>query len=345
MTPNGMLTTLFSFNGTNGFGPVGELVQGPDGNLYGTTSHGGNHYDTLHQGGAGTIFRITTNGTFFTNLYFFTEMGEPIRGLALGADGNFYGTTKWGGKGHEGTIFKISCGGSFETLRSLDATTGTPPDSSLLLGYDGILYGTMAFGGQYYKGTFFSLTTNGTLSTLVSFNPPNFCRFSRNKLVQGADGEFYGTTEFGGAHNNVKIGNDDIGDGTVFRVTTNGVVTTLADFTGWNGAHPRGALVRGKNGNFYGTTAYGNLSHNTTQGAYTCGTIFRVTTNGIVNTLYDFTVADVAYRRTNGSAPCGIVEDTNGNFYGTTTLGGEKAYLAGYGCGTVFRFSVNAAPR
>ena len=147
MSPNGTISTLFSFNGTNGFFPSSELVQGADGKLYGSTSHGGNGYDNLHSGGAGTIFKISTDGRDFTNLYFFGGMGEPVGGLVLATDGNFYGTTQWGGTGNVGTIFRISPEGDFKTLASLGISFSCP-DSGLVLGRDSNMYGTMAVGGK-----------------------------------------------------------------------------------------------------------------------------------------------------------------------------------------------------
>jgi uncharacterized repeat protein (TIGR03803 family) len=350
MTPNGKLTMLFSFNGTNGFDPEGELAQGNDGNLYGTTRHGGNGYDTLHQFGAGTIFRINTDGKGFTNLYFFSLMGEPVGGLALGEEGNFYGVTQWGGKGSEGTIFRISPDGNFKTLISLDDKTGANPNSGLIFGRDGNLYGTMGFGGNFYTGDFFRLTTNGDFKILASFNETNNPRVSRSKLTQGADGDFYGTTQFGGAYDNRRVGDDDVGNGTVFKVATNGSVTTLASFNGWNGAHPRGVLVQANDGNFYGVTAHDmaeviaqpqfNMTPTIPDADYTSGTIFKVTTNGIITKLFSFTGASFEYAMTNGYGPYGLVADSNGNFYGATILGGERAHMAGYASGTIFKFRV-----
>jgi len=345
MTPKGALDVLFSFDGTNGFSPVGELVQGKDGSLYGTTARGGKNYNSVYEYGSGTIFRIRTDGTAFTNLHLFsgaTDGYEVAGGLAFGRDGNLYGMTKMGGAKGMGTAFGISPDGAFKTLRFLDSSTGGLPDSGLILAHDGNLYGTMAVGGKFYNGTLFRLDTNGTLTTLFSLNHTNLFPLSRNKMVQGADGAFYGTTEFGGPYNNAQIGNNDFGDGTVFKLTTNGAVRTLVCFNGWNGAHPRGALIQAQDGNFYGTTVFGKIGTNEAKG---CGTIFSVTTNGSLTTLYSFAGPGFAHGMTNGSGPLGLARDSSGNFYGTTVLGGENARSVTYGWGTVFRFVIKSPSR
>lgn len=323
VTLSGKLTTLLSFDGTNGVFPQGELVQDNNDNLYGTTAH--------------AIFKIGSDGMSFTNLFSFPgEMGHPV--LALSPDENVYGITSDGGKSGDGLIIRITPDGNVKTLLSLGIATGSLPRPGLILGHDGNLYGSFGFGGKYYSGTFFRLATNGILTTLASFNNTNdFNSASRNRLVQGADGDFYGTTEFGGKYDIVNSDNEDkTGDGTFYKVSTYGAVTTLASFNGWNGSHPRGALVQAKDGSFYGVTAYGGPTLGD------CGTIFRATTNGIISTIFQFDVPGFAYHMTNGRAPCGLVEDGKGNLYGTTILGGEKAHLAGPASGTIFRFNLNS---
>jgi uncharacterized repeat protein (TIGR03803 family) len=236
LTPDGVLTTLFSFDGTNGWSPESELVQGRDGKLYGVCDIAG-------------VFSIATDGSGFTSLHRFNEVQTPSHGLTVGADGNFYGYEPFGGTGNNGAIFKITSDGNFQTVLSCDIQTGSGC-SGLVLGRDGNLYGTMDLGGKDFTGNFFRLTTNGRFTILASFNETNNLLVSRNKLVQGTDGDFYGTTEFGGAYDNRPVDNDHVGDGTFFKVNTNGTITELASFTGWNGAHPRGQLVQASDGNF-----------------------------------------------------------------------------------------------
>jgi uncharacterized repeat protein (TIGR03803 family) len=315
LTTNGILTAIFSFDGTNGWSPECELVQGQNGKIYGVCFIAG-------------IFSIATDGTGFTSLHKFLNEQTPTQGLTLGADDNLYGYMPYGGSGNSGAIFKITPDGQFHIVVSCDNQTGIFCDG-LTLGRDGNLYGTMAFGGKYYTGNFFRLSTNGMFTMLASFNETNNPRVFRNNLVQGLDGDFYGTTEFGGTHDS-KIEDGDgysSGDGTFFKVSTNGSAITLAYFYGQNGAHPRGKLTQTSDGNFYGVTVNGIDSQ---------GTIFRATTNGIISTIFPFGGPYYEYAMTNGGWPCGLVRLSNGDFYGVTIYGGKAAHLAGYASGTVF---------
>ena len=315
VTTNGTLTTLVSFNGTNGNDPS-ALTLGNDGNFYGTTWSGGNST-------AGTVFQVTTNGTLTTLISFNVVNGMginvngayPMAGLTLGNDGNFYGTTGQGGSGAAGTVFKMTTNGTLTTLASFNGTNGLQPEAGLTLGNDGNFYGTTEGGGttNIYQGygTVFKVTTNGTLTSLVSFNLTN--GEWPAPLTLGNDGNLYGTTEGGG------IG----GQGTVFKVTTNGTLTTLVSFNITNGSGAYGALTLGNDGNFYGTTAAGgNINLNS---GYGYGTVFQMTTNGTLTTLVSFNYSD-------GAQPeAGLTLDNDSNFYGTTAYGGSG------GEGTVFR--------
>lgn len=322
VTTMGKLTMLFSFDGTNGSSPFTGLVQGRDGFLYGVCSIAG-------------VYRIAPDGSGFTSLHRFLEENKPTQGLTLGADGNLYGFTPYGGVGNNGAIFRITPKGEFQIVLSCNSQSGYGC-GELIVGRDGNLYGTMAGGGAFSNGNFFRLTTNGLFTILSSFSGTNFVRVSRNRLLEGDDGNFYGTTEFGGESDNVRVGDDrvDIGDGTVFMVNTNGVTKTLASFKGWNGSHPRGGLIQTSDGNLYGVTAYENSY-------YSNGTIFKATTNGEITMLYSFKMPTYEYSMTNGAAPCGIIRHPNGDFYGVTIFGGEKAYMAGYASGTIFKFHIN----
>ena len=141
-------------------------MQGTDGNLYGTTAGGGDY-------GAGTVFKMTTNGTF-TTLYMFTggaDGANPYAALAQGTDGNFYGTTAGGGDYGAGTVFKMTTNGTLMTLYSFTGgDDGANPWTGLTQGADGNYYGTTRSGGPYFiAGTIFMITTDGTLTTLYSF--------------------------------------------------------------------------------------------------------------------------------------------------------------------------------
>lgn len=337
LTPNEVLTTIFSFDGTNGWSPNTGLVQGRDGKLYGVCSIAG-------------VFSIATDGSGFSSLHRFSNENTPPFGLTLGADGNLYGYMPYGGTGHNGALFRIMPEGKFEIVYSGGGQSGATCNG-LTLGRDGNLYGTMADGGNFYTGNFFRLTTNGVFTILASFNETNNFRVCRSQLTQGNDGDFYGTTEFGGAYDNRKVSEGD-GNGTLFKVSTNGSVQTLASFNGWNGAHPVGALVQTSNGDFYGVTLHDmalvvaqsqfEKRRSIPDADYTYGTIFKVTTNGDITKLYSFTQSTWEYAMTNGAFPCGLVRDSQGTFYGTTTLGGEKARKAGAAAGTIFRFRIES---
>ncbi len=304
VTPNGTLTTLYSFNGNDGAYPAAPLTLGNDGNFYGTTGGGAG------SGTEGTVFQLATNGTLTNLVTFNFTNGVYPNGLTLGSDGNFYGTTEGGGSGPDGTVFQLTTNGALTTLYDFTYdtgdTNGAEPLAPLTLGNDGNFYGTTEVGGITTGGTVFKVTPNGSLTTLADFNYPGGSHPSG--LTLGNDGNFYGTTE--GGHNYGQVNY-----GTVFQLTTNGSLTTLVYFNGTNGAEPVAALTLGKDGNFYGTTSIG--------GDFNKGTIFRVTTNGTLTTL-------VSFCGTNGDTPNGLTLDNNGNFYGTTGRGGSSDW------GTVF---------
>jgi uncharacterized repeat protein (TIGR03803 family) len=309
LTTKGTLTTLVDFNSNNGSGPI-ALTLGKDGNLYGTTEQDGS--------GLGTVFKVTTNGTLTTIVVFNGNNGaNPGAGLTLGNDGNFYGTTGNGGSSGYGTLFKVTTNGALTTLVNFNWYNGAGPQAALTLGKDGNFYGTTYGGGNtdstypYGMGTIFKVTTNGTLTTLVAFNGNNGARPTA-ALTLGNDDNFYGTIGSGGSTTNFL---NPFGMGTVFKVRTNGALTTLIAFTSTTGAGPTAALTLGNDGNFYGTTGNGGSSG--------FGTVFQVTTNGALTTL-------AAFNWNNGSSPNALTLGSDGNFYGTTFAGGSS------GDGTVF---------
>ena len=304
---------LASFTGANGSEPYGGLVQGTDGNFYGTTAIGGpQNY--------GTVFKITLSGKL-TTLYSFcsqalcSDGGQPLAGLILGTDGNLYGTTVVGGANGNGEVFKITSKGTLATVYSFCAQVhcpdGSGPETALVQGTDGNLYGTTIYGGTNYNGgTIFKVSPKGVLTTLYNFCSQINCSDGQDPqaaLVQGTDGDYYGITEFGGANK----------DGTIFKVTPKGALTTLYSFCSQtncsDGENPQGALVQGSDGNFYGTTTRGGPNNS--------GTIFKVTSKGALTTLYTFCSQSGC---SDGAVPfAGLVQATDGNFYGVTTNGGS----------------------
>ncbi len=337
VTRAGTLTVLHNFCVTypcaDGIAPYAALVQGTDGNFYGTAYSGGKFNS------GGTVFKITPAGAL-TALYNFCSQTncadgrQPYAGLVQGTDGNFYGTTFEGGASDHGTVFKITPGGALTTLYSFCALRncidGIGPYAGLVQATDGNFYGTTYEGGAVDYGTVFKITPAGTLTTLYSFCSKTNCAdgyIPYATLVQATDGNFYGTTTQGdGAYGN---------GGTVFKITPSGALTTLYSFCAQagctDGTVPQSVLVQATDGNFYGTTQEAggtNCANNPNH----CGTVFKITPAGELTTLYRFDYSD-------GKWPiAGLVQATDGNFYGTTYTGGAN------GDGTVFRLSGALSP-
>lgn len=373
-------STLFTFDGANGYTPQGPLVQALDGNFYGTTSEGG-----TNSARGGTLFRITSSGQL-TNLWYFCSPpplqsganpglcpggAYPSSGLTLAFDGSLWGTTSRGGANDAGmiykynparivysfcsqsdcadgsqplwnlvqtrsgdfygttignssvlfsTIFKVTPAGALTTIYSscsLACEVGTI--GPLIQATNGNLYGASFFGGASGKGAIFEVTPTGTLTILYSFCTLTNCAdgsYPVSGLLQATDGAFYGATTAGGTND----------EGTVFRFTTSGKMTTLHSFckggppTCTDGARPNAPLIQASDGNLYGTASLG--------GAYGNGDIFRVSAGGQFTILYSLNPL-------NGEQfPAAIVQGTDGNLYGATE----------YGFGTIFRFSLGLNP-
>jgi uncharacterized repeat protein (TIGR03803 family) len=330
---DGNLTTLMSFDFTNGANPWSGLVSGNDGYFYGATQEGGTNL-----GGFGTLFKVSTNGTFTSLVSFAGTNGIIPNGLVQGNDGNFYGTTESGGTDTnnplygQGTVFEMNPNGTLTTLAFFNSTNGSYPEAGLVQGIDGNFYGTTTFGGTYNYGTIFQVTTNGSLTTLFSFDLTNGYQ-PKCTLANGVDGGLYGVTPNGGANN----------QGAIFRITTNGNFTLLYSFssrfqgTNADGAQPTAGLTLATDGNFYGTTS--------TDAPHGVGTIFKITPSGMLTTLYSFgTVTNSHFNPIDGKNPNDLFQGRDGNFYGTAFNGGTNNNIANSGDGTVFRFSVPLPP-
>lgn len=327
------LNTLFTFDSSDGSFPAAPLMQGTDGNFYGTTLTGGTHSD-------GTVFTMTPDGQA-TTLYNFcsqsrcTDGSFPNAGLVQGTDGNFYGTTSasegWG------TVFKISSSGSLAILHDFIFADGASP-RGLVLASDGNFYGTTYQGGintacwdgvQRACGTVFKITPAGAFTTLYNFCSQSDCMDGALPvagLIQGADGNFYGTTYTGGGAVDCTGG-----CGTAFKITPNGTLTTLYRFCSQSGCpdgeYPTGRLVA------TGTDLYGTTSEGGTGAVFpNTGTIFKLAADGQLTTLYNFCSQSGC---SDGGLPTGgLVQGTDGNFYGTTNDDGAN----GRG-GTVFKIN------
>jgi uncharacterized repeat protein (TIGR03803 family) len=330
ITSDGAEKVLYSFVGGNadGANPTGDLVQGSDDNFYGATAGGGPGgpggcpgiepagYDGPPSA-CGTLFKLTPDGSE-TVLYFFSggvDGGQPTGRLIQASDGNLYGTTSYG----SGTVFKITPDGEKAVLYSFPNYTmdGLQP-SSLIVGPDGNFYATTFFGGRSDCGTVFSITPAGAETVLHSFLGGSDGEFPSAPLVEGSDGNFYGTTSFGGSK-----------DGTIFRITAAGEETVLYAFPGTaNVANPFTPLIQGSDGKLYGTTDDGG-SANSTCGADGCGALYTITPTGNETILHLFAAGP-----TEGASPIGnLLQDGDGNFYGTTSAGGQ------FNGGTVFQIT------
>jgi len=302
-TTGGIESVLYSFAaGADGAGPHGSLVQGPDGNLYGMTQEAGAHDD-------GVVFKITTAGAE-TVLHSFDEADGmyPYGSLIFGPDGNLYGMTSQGGN-NLGVVFKITTAGVETVLHTFGPDDGRPI-SSLMLGSDGNFYGTAQQGGANNQGgTVFKITPAGVETILHSFGGEGDGASPMGRLIQGRDGNLYGTTSMGG----------DKGHGTVFKITTAGVETVLHSFAGGaDGKDPRGSLVQGPDGSLYGMTSASMASP---IGDKNNGTVFKITTAGVETVLHTFSGgADGAFP--NGS----LIFGRDGNLYGLTSGGGANNY-------------------
>ncbi|HEY9623928.1 MAG TPA: choice-of-anchor tandem repeat GloVer-containing protein [Crinalium sp.] len=322
LTPEGHLATLVNFNAQiNGYNPETPLTVGQDGNLYGTTTGGGE----TGGGGFGTVFRVTPEGQFTTLVVFDRTNGaRPERPLIQAKDGNFYGTTYMGGTKQQGTLFRLTPSGQLTTLVQFDIDFGEaspvkdhPGGLDIFEDQNGNLYVTHGnfYGTEYMAdgaAKIFRLTGDSKLVPLTTFQGLNQGATREaypSQLIQGSDGNFYGVTLMG----------------TFFRLTPDGQRTAIATFD--RDLFPN-SLIQGHDGNFYGT-AIGR--EETIPGA-----VFRITPQGQITLLVRFTGE-------NGRYPRSLMQASDGTFYGTTGQGGQgdPERISSAARGTVFRLTVN----
>jgi len=329
VSPAGTLTTIYSFcsQGQCSSGGASSLILGSNGNFYGSTYVGN-----------GTIFEITPAGKL-TTLYTFCSQPNCADGLSpygsplQGMDGNLYGTTQGGGANGAGTIYRLTPSGKLTTLYNFaslpDWADGGAPNSGVIQDASGDLYGTTDIGGEGNGcqlpsvgstgcGTVYKLSPSGALTTLYTFCSLSNCadgQYTEGPLTLGSDGNLYGTTPLGGAGQ----------EGTAFRLTLSGTLTTLHSFcTETNCADGKvpSSLIQASDGNFYGATYGGNGTNGVG------GSIFQITPSGAFSVLYTNSV--------NQLGP--LVQNTNGTFYGTSSNGGTQ------GDGSIFSFKKGLGP-
>lgn len=275
ISPSGSgYTVLYSFGAAgDGASPMAALIQGSDGNLYGTTSAGG-------ASGHGTVFKFDPATNTESVVYSFaggpSDGGAPYSSVLQSSNGNFYGTTTTGGSSETGTIYAITSAGETVVYAFAGSDDGANPYAGLLLGSDGNFYGTTPLGGGTNAGTIFTFQFNSFVEeSLYSFENYEGFNARPSSLIQDSSSNLYGTTSQGGTN---CLSATSGGCGTVFMISpTTGLYTVLYNFGAFagDGKNPTGAglsaapLVLGTDGSLYGTTGVGG-----TNGA---GTVFKLT--------------------------------------------------------------------
>jgi uncharacterized repeat protein (TIGR03803 family) len=248
-----------------------------------------------------------------------TDGGNPYGGVIQDAKGNLYGTASVGGAGGTGVVYSLDAAGKQATLYSFKSSNDSSfPQAGVIRDGSGNLYGTTRDGGTSGNGTVFKVSKTGKEKVLYSFQGGADGMSPESGVIQDAEGNLCGTTFNGGA----------FGYGTVFKLSMTGKKTVIYSFTGGaDGAAPYGGVIRDAQGNLYGTTSLG--------GAYSSGTVYKLSKTGKETVLYSFQ----GYNNggADGLSPTGgVIQDAQGNFYGTTDFGGTSSCF-GQGCGTVFK--------
>ena len=293
------VSTVLNFNGPNGASPfLVTLIQGRDGNLYGTTSNGGAN-------GVGAVVRIdpSTGSSMVMHSFDSANGSNPGAGLTLATSGNFYGTTVSGGSATVGVLYSLTAGGVYTVLHQfLGGTDGSYPYGPPIQANDNNFYGATSGGPNGDPATIYKLTPSGAYSVIYTFDQAT----SGNDvygLTQGTDNLLYATANGGGSAN----------CGAIARVSTVGVLHGLRAFDCvHSGGAPVATLTQASDGNYYGT----NLSGGTDGG----GTLFQITPMLGLTIFHRFgAIGD-------GNEPQGpLVQGTDGNLYGTTV----KSYNGG----------------
>ena len=286
------VTTIFNFNGGKGSSPFLEtLTEGRDGRLYGTTKTGG-------ASDLGTVFRVNASNGREVVIHSFdgTNGSNPAGGLTLASDGNYYGTTQYGGSAGLGVLYKITSGGTYTVLHQfLGGSDGSSPYGPPIEASDGSFYGASS-GGNTEAPTLYKWTPAGVYSVIYTYDKAT-TGWLVYGLIQGSDGLLYTMSNQGGKGN----------CGTVVKLTLSGKVKATHPFNCANGGNPVLPLMQANDGNFYGTT-FGGGTHN-------LGVIFKLTPSFAEKVLYEFASGQAA------EPQAGLVQGTDGNLYGVTTTG------------------------
>ncbi len=334
----GKETILHSFTGGDGLWPNGDLIRDKAGNLYGTTYNGGTPEGGQCHYGCGEVFKLDKKGKV-TVLWAFTggtDGGYPLAGVIRDSTGNLYGTTLVGGDpscnyGQGcGVVFKLDKMGKETVLHTFAYDANGYWPGGVIRDPVGNLYGPAAGGSQTCGygagcGLIFKLDTTGKETVLYSFLGESDGG-SPGGLVRDREGNLYGPTGIGG--------DSSYNCGVVFQLNHAGNETVLHAFTGYptDGAFPD-SVVRDAEGNFYGATGGGGDAKCEGNGNLGCGTVYKIDKTGTETVLYSFLGG------TDSLGPVGVIRDRAGDFYGTTSFGGDPSCDGGKGCGVVFKLT------
>lgn len=294
LAADGTESLLHSFGGAgDGIQPEGAVIFDANGNMYGTTSKGG-------ASGNGTIWEVAANGTYSLLHSFASSEASLVTGrLAADGQGNLYSAAEQGGANGDGSVFEYSAGGRLIVLHSFDGADGQNPEFSLVMDKSGNLYGVTGAGGTSNAGTVFKITSSGKFTSLYSFTGGSDGDMPYGGLAIDKKGNLYGSTLAGGSDNN----------GTVFKVSPDGALTTLYRFTdGAAGSAPEGDIL------LVGKTLYG-MARNA--GADNDGGVYEVTLAGKEKLL-------LAFNKKKGYGYSGGVVASGNTLYGTAPLGGAS---------------------
>jgi uncharacterized repeat protein (TIGR03803 family) len=367
LTPDGEEIVLHDFNVRVDGDYPSALIEGADGNFYGTAQQ-----NVAGPGPFGFLFRMAPDGTF-TTLHAFScgaDGAYPADALVQANDGNFYGTTVGIADPYcaaRATVFRMTPDGTVSIVHVFSASTeGTQLAGPLIQARDGNVYGTASAGGPLGGGTVFRVTLEGALTVLHAFRAPDDADGNgpRGALVEAADDSLYGVTSDSGLCRSC---------GTVFRISVDGTFDVAYAFQDdfETGIFPQTGLTRGADGNLYGVTAVrpgavfqltpdGDLSvlhafnrdtdgsaaqarlfqasddrlYGTARdfGPASTGTVFRVTTDGDFDVIYTFPGS------AEGASPSVLVQANDGTLYGIAQEGGT------FNRGTVFRLEPDGTP-
>jgi uncharacterized repeat protein (TIGR03803 family) len=329
MTPGGKITSLYNFcsqtNCTDGSLPDTTPILGSDGNLYGVTLTGGHMGEKF--GNNGVFYRLTLGGQL-TVLHDFCLVdecpdGANPPGIMQASDGNFYGVAA---TNDHSIIFKITPSGKFTTIHTFcsqaNCVDGDGANAPPIQGRDGNFYGTTDAGGTEGGGVFYELTAAGSYQVLHNFcNPSEQCAEGSlpNNIVQDAKGNFFGTT---------------IGAAAIFEFTSTGEYKVLDNPVLPGNPGELQPITLASDGNLYATSGGGSPQ----DGSDGMGTIFEISPTGKFTPLFVFCGCGTP---PGGYSPEGqLFQGTDGNFYGTTMLGGKSIEKFG----TVFKLSKGLSP-